>query len=88
MYCLIAFFWGFLGGASIEILRIYKISVKGEGTFYYSKVAFVAALLMAFIGGALATAFCYTTPLTPLLAWWIGASAPAIIEKFVSVSPM
>jgi hypothetical protein len=78
---------GVFGGCCLEIYRVYKI-IQNGGEFSYPKRMLIISLLLALVGGGLAGLFYLTDPINPITAFWIGLSAPTILEKFLSTNPV
>ena len=76
-------FYGFVGGISPEIIRIYKIC-KEDGAFSYSSGLLFLSLLVALLGAIFAYGLGSTTPQQAI---WIGASTPVIISNFMKKPP-
>jgi hypothetical protein len=72
-------FWGFVGGAAPEVVRVCRI-VKEDNSFSYSKSMFIASCLMAILGALLAYAL---QVMTPYQAIYVGISTPVIISKMM-----
>lgn len=76
------FLWGFLGSFAVEIAALCRrFDSKTSIPTHYKQVSFwVVRASLAVVGGSLAVAWGIDNK--PLLAFYLGASAPLIIQKF------
>lgn len=76
-----AFLFGFFGGLAVNLFRLYLISQSLEAErpdfdwVYWTQFAGLASL-----GGIAALAHDLSNPITPLLAFNVGLSIPALIK--------
>jgi hypothetical protein len=81
------FLFGMCGSIAVEIVKVVAIYERGQGKFpaRYRRWGFwVARLLLAAIGGALAVGYGVDAP---LVAVHVGASVPVIIESLARTPP-
>ena len=76
------FLWGFSGSFAVEIASLCRrFDSETSIPIRYKQVSFwVVRASLAIIGGGLAVAWGIDN--TPLLAFYVGASTPIIIQKF------
>ena len=85
MNLLYSFLCGFAGSAAVEIIVLHQVyqtvgAKKPTLPARYKTVGFwIMRILVAVIAGGLALAYRSVSPISPLLAVNIGASAPSII---------
>jgi hypothetical protein len=80
------FFYAFVGSVAVDVIAILAI-YRADKEFppEYKKYGYwFFRIVLALIGGVLAFAF---GARTPLLALQIGATAPALIERFLQAPP-
>jgi len=85
------FLWGLLGGIGAEVAVVFSIRDKLPTEYPYwlrSWVYWAVAAVMVLLGGGIAVAYSRSgTPLSPILALQIGASAPLIFRKLRETVP-
>lgn len=76
-----AFLFGFFGGLAVNIFRLYLISQSPEAERpNFNWIYWVQFGGLAVLGGIAALAHDLSNPITPLLAFNVGLSIPALIK--------
>ena len=83
------FGWGLLGGALSELLGWFRLRDAASLPIYWKRPRYwILTGLMTAAGGLLALAYARSDfTLKPILAINIGASAPLLIQTFISQTP-
>jgi hypothetical protein len=85
------FLWGILGGFLAELLGWYRLRQQAPADFPLwakSPIYWILTLLMIAAGGLLVVMYVASDmPLKAILAVNVGASAPLILQSFLSQAP-
>jgi hypothetical protein len=85
------FIFGFFGGMAVNLLRLLELVPvrRADRPDTFSDPLYVLQfVVLPLLGGGLAYAYTTSgTPLTPILAVNIGASAPLILKNFAAALP-
>jgi len=78
------FYWGSLGSALPEIIRIYKIATSGQSLPDFSLPYFLISAVFVVAGGLFTVAW---RPENEFKAIWVGISFPVIVSALARTTP-